>query len=259
MKRKTFIYTDESNDEFSGIKRNTITIDSNYKYIHSNVFWRICEVLVYRFLLVPFAAIYTKIKFHHKYVNKHAIKNFHRNDYFIYSNHTMLAGDAFIPSLISLPRKSFTIVHPDNVSVKLTRPFIVMCGALPTPSSIGASKNFLSAIEYRAKTHPIIIFPEAHIWPYYTGIRPFDNVSFKYPVKLDKPIFILTNTFHKRKFSRTPRVITFIDGPFYPNKNLSPKEQVKELRDITYSTMCKRALNSNYSAHTFQKKEMPYD
>ena len=64
------------------------------------------------------------------------------------------------------------IVHPDNISVKATKGIIEMCGAIPTPSTIGGMKNFINCIEHSIKKKDIIqIYPEAHIWPYYTKIR----------------------------------------------------------------------------------------
>ena len=259
MKNKTFVYTDELNDEFSGIKRNTITIDDNYKYIRHNPLWKVCEFFVYRLFILPFAYIYIKLKFHHKVINLQAIRDYKKSNYFVYCNHTMLAGDAFIPSIISHPHKSYTIVHPDNISVKAAKPIIEMCGAIPTPSTISATKNFLKAIEYHSHKQPIVIFPEAHIWPYYTGIRPFKSVSFKYPVKFNLPIFVLTNTFHKKKFSKTPQVITYIDGPFFPNTKLPPREQANNLRDIAYTTMCNRAKSNTYCVHTYKQGVPQHD
>ena len=57
-------------------------------------------------------------------------------------------------------------------------------------------KNFINAIEtHLNRKHPITIYPEAHIWPYYTKIRPFRDVSFRYPIQYKKPTFCMTNTY----------------------------------------------------------------
>ena len=43
----------------------------------------------------------------------------------------------------------------------------------------------------------ILIYPEAHIWPYYTKIRPFPSTSFRYPIKFNVPSFSITTTYQK--------------------------------------------------------------
>ena len=76
------------------------------------------------------------------------------------------------------------------------------------------------------------IYPEAHIWPYYTKIRPFKNVSFAYPVNLEKPVYCMTNTYQSYgKKKDKIKIINYIDGPFYANKELSTKEQKRKLEN----------------------------
>lgn len=247
MKRKTFYYKDEEKDDFSGIYRNTIKIDEKYKYIHNSVIWKLCAFVVYRIIILPFAYVYMKIKFSYKCVNKRILRKYKGKGYFMYGNHTLMAGDAFIPNLINMPRKTFTVVHPDNISLRVVKPIIEMCGALPLPDTINATKNFLYAIEKHVNNGSVIqIYPEAHVWPYYTGIRKFGDGCFKYPIKFDKPVFVMTNTFKRRLFFKTPKVVTYIDGPFFVDKSLSRKEQQELLRDVVYKTMCDRAKDSTY-------------
>ncbi len=51
-----------------------------------------------------------------------------------------------------------------------------MLGALPVPDSISEYKKFSKAYKKRISDgHPVVIYPEAHVWPYYTGIRPFER------------------------------------------------------------------------------------
>jgi hypothetical protein len=196
-----------------------------------------------------------KIKFQHKCVNKRVLKKYKRNGYFMYGNHTLMAGDAFIPHLINFPKKTYIVVHPDNVSVKVSRPIVEMCGALPLPDTLTASKNFLSAMNRRIKSGGIIqIYPEAHIWPYYIGIRNYSSASFRYPIKMNYPVFVVTNTFHKRKFSKVPKIITYIDGPFLPDLTLPPKQQELKLRDMVYSAMKSRSEENTYQVIEYQRE-----
>ena len=247
MKQKIIYYEDEINDEFSGIVRNTIKIDSDYEYIKKNPIWNLTAFFAYRIIMTPFAFIYNKIKFRHKIVNKKVLKKVKDCGYFMYGNHTLMGGDAFIPNTINYPKKTYTVVHPDNLSKKGLKTFLEMNGAFPTPTTTSAMKNFIEAMEKRVTERSVIqIYPEAHIWPYYTKIRPFKTISFRYPVKFEEPTFCFTNTFHKKKFGKKPKVVTYIDGPFYPDKTLPLKEQEQELRDMVYNAMCERSKLSTY-------------
>ena len=82
-------------------------------------------------------------------------------------------------------------------------------------------------------------------WKYYTKIRPFKSVSFKYPVDLKVPTFCMTNTYIRRKNSEKINIVTYIDGPFFPDENLNKQKQKQDLRDKVYEQMVKRSKNSN--------------
>ena len=133
--------------------------------------------------------------------------------------------------------------------------FNKMMGGFPIPSDIKATKNFLYAMEkFIEKKCVISIYPEAHVWPYYSKIRNFVSTSFKYPVKLNKPVFSFTTTYKKRD-GRKPKIIVYIDGPFYPNKELNIKRAQEELRDRVYNQMCIRAQNTDVEYYKYEKVE----
>lgn len=80
------------------------------------------------------------------------------------------------------------------------------------------------------------------------------STSFRYPVKYDVPAFCFTNTYHKRKNGKV-QIITYIDGPFYPNKEMPSKERIQDLRDRVYNTMVERSKLSDYEFIKYIKKE----
>ena len=103
-------------------------------------------------------------------------------------------------------------------------------------------ENYVKAMEYRIKQNrSVTLYSEAHIWPYYTDIRPFTGGSFRYPYDMDAPVYCLTNTWVKAKLKRKPRLITYVDGPFYPDKSLERTEGIEKLKDEVYQTMKNRA------------------
>ena len=53
-------------------------------------------------------------------------------------------------------------------------------------------------------------------------------------------MFVLTNCYQKRWYLKRPQIVTYADGPFYPNPQSARKVAAKEMRDIAYNTMKKR-------------------
>ena len=243
---KVIYYENELNDEFSIPKIAPRKIDENYKYEH-NTIWDICSYLLQNFISMPIKVLYIKIKFKLKYIGKEKLKKCKNTGYFIYANHTQPFADTFIPSVANYPKRNFLIVNPVNISLKGTGTLVEMLGAIPIPDTKIAMKKFLDTIKKKInKNYSITIYPEAHIWPYYTKIRPFKDVSFKYPIELNKPSFCITNTYvgygkNKNKI----KIISYIDGPFYANNELTKKEQQKDLRNQIYNCMVERSKNSN--------------
>ena len=257
--KKIIYYEDELNDEFSEAKIEPRIIDENYKYEHG-AFWETCSYLVQNFFSMPIKVLYSKIKFRIKYIGKEKLKQAKNQGYFIYVNHTQAFADTFIPSVGNYPKRNFLIVNPENVSMKGMKTLVEMLGAIPVPGNLKATKNFLNIIEKRInKKSSITIYPEAHIWPYYTKIRPFKDVSFKYPVELGTPVFCMTNTYVSYGKNKDKiKIVTYIDGPFLPNEFLSKKERQKDLRDRVYKRMVERAKNCNIEHIKYVKKSRQF-
>ena len=243
-KTKIVYYKNELEDDFAKqTELNDIKIDGKYKYIHKNPFWNIASFIVYRIIATPIAFFYSKIKFGIKVRNKHVLKKVNTG-YFVYGNHTQEVLDPFLPTLIHFPKKAHIIAHPNNVAMKFLGTYNKMMGALPVPGNIESTKNFLAAIrKFVHKKQVIVIYPEAHVWPYCTKIRNFKSVSFKYPVELGMPVFAETTTYQKR--DGKVKIVVYVDGPFYPNKTLTKKEAQEELKDAVYEAMVRRSFNSN--------------
>lgn len=245
-KNKVIYYNDELNDEFSTAVIEPRIIDERYNYKHSFI-WECFSALLQNVLSVPIKWIYLKCKFRHKFIGKEKYRECKNTGFFIYSNHTQVFSDTFTTSMSVMPKRNYLIVNPANISVKPFGWIVELLGAIPIPGNLTATKNFMSIIEDRVvnKRQSITIYPEAHIWPYYTGIRNFKDVSFTYPIKFNKPVFCVTNTYQKIDNSSKVRMVSYIDGPFYPDINLSKKEAQKKIRNIVYEKMLERAKNSN--------------
>lgn len=173
------------------------------------------------------------------------LRGYKKGGAFIYGNHTAFLTDAMNPTRIAFPRTADVVVNADAISIKGCGGLVRMLGAVPVPQDLHGLKNFSADIVRAAEEgHWVAIYPEAHIWPYYTGIRPFGAASFKYPAKCGVPVFAFTTTYKKRAFSKKPKKVVYIDGPFFAEgENL--KEKAESLRDKVYAAMCERAKLSD--------------
>lgn len=267
-KTKICYYENELLDDFEESNSNIdpIRIDKDYKYEH-NVLWNIAASIVY-WIAKPLFFLYAKIKFDTKIKNKYRIKKYkkQRKDlvrkgivgdpgYFVYGNHTQDILDVLLPTFVNLPSRVYVISNAKNVSMKGLKTLIPMLGSIPLPEDRDAVKNFLDTIERKiANGHVIAIYPEAHIWPFNTSIRNFDKASFRYPVKLNVPVFSETTTYVGDE--KNVKVIVYIDGPFYPDRSLSPKEAQEKLRNEVYDAMQKRAKSSNVEVVKYLQKNV---
>lgn len=233
---KKYYYRDEINDDFAN---NGIAARHNkpgYKYIHTNPFFRTFSFLFY-YMVKPIAILMNKIAYHQKIIGKEKLKAYRYTGYFLYGNHTSPMGDAYTPNILT-KKRNYMVVSEEATSIKGIGLMVNALGAIPVPSDLANIKPFLDAIETRIKEKKsITIYPEAHLWPGYTGIRNFKSASFRYPYDLNAPTFVLTTTYQKRKHSKKPRMVTYISGPFFPNYNLGRKDAIIDLRNRVYQEM----------------------
>lgn len=248
MENEIRYYSDEVRDDFAGTGIKTQPLPENFKYHSRNPLVAVRRFLVYRVLATPLTFIYTKLIRRIKYVNKKCMKGYKNRGCFIYGNHTAFVCDAFNPTVLSFPRPAKVMVNEDTTSINGIRWVVMDVGALPIPSNLHLMSAFNDEITRAInKKYWVAIYPEAHIWPYYCGVRNFPAVSFRYPVKLGAPVFSYTMTFSKRKHSDKPKITVYVDGPFFADENLPLKKAQQQLRDSVYLAMKARAdAHSDY-------------
>ena len=258
-KNKTIYYSDELNDDFAylGIKKKPLGDD--FEYIHKNILWNTCSFVIYRMIAQPLVFVFVKVAHRQRFKNRKVLKTARKTGAFIYANHTNMLLDAFVPNIVKLRKRGYILVGPDTTSIPGLKNIVEMVGAIPLGQTLSENKEMLECINHRIAKNKgfITIYPEAHIWPYYTGIRDFKAGSFSYPCYTDTPVFAMTNCYQKKLIGKHPKVVTFVDGPFYPDKNLPMKERKEKLRKQCYDTMVKRAKeNSTYSYIVYEKKDL---
>lgn len=245
MTQKTIYYTDELNEEFSEAKIQAKRIDGHYRY--GGTFLRpLGRGLLYHAIVKPLARVWLKVKFGHRIVGGEVLKPYRHEGYYLFGNHTNPVADAYIPTMLSFHKGTFVIVHPANVSMPVLGKLTPSLGAVPLPDDKDATRNFLAYLHQLIQDHKsVTIYPEAHIWPYYTKIRPFGKDAFRYPIKEGVPVFCFVNTYQKRKHRKTPRIVTYVDGPFFPAEGMDGADKRQELRDRVYNRMVEFSEHNN--------------
>ncbi|MCI5838857.1 MAG: hypothetical protein MRZ91_06715 [Christensenellaceae bacterium] len=243
-KERIIYYSDELNDDFAGKERENKPLAENYNYNKKNIFFKIGSFIIYRLFATPVAFLVCRFHYRIKYINKKAVKQV-KGGYFLYINHTMSSGDAFNPSVISFPKAARIVISHQAYSNPVTGYLVDRVGGIPLPNGLNQMKPFKEALKRSIdKKQCVTIYPEAHLWKYYTGIRPFKETSFRYPAEFNVPIFVATVFYSKRKFGKRPKAEVFVDGPFYPDETLTVKQNASMLRNKAYEIMCRRAENS---------------
>lgn len=255
-------YYDSTEDDPIKLKEQEegkkVQLPENYTYISRNPFSKLLELV----LCCGFKAYGYYYEYGYwrlKVVGREKLKKASRRQgYMLYCNHTNPYHDVFGPD-IAANRRIFTVISPTNLKIPKigwTLPYI---GGLPLGTSPGTKRAFHAAVDKRLEQrHCVVVYPEAHVWPYYTGIRPFPagDRSFVYAVRNNVPVFTLTTTYHKhpRPSIDRPVITEYLDGPFYPDPAKSDAENQATLARQAYESMLKYSKKSTYDYYTYLPK-----
>lgn len=252
MTGKKVRYYTSFQDDFIESKEQDYVLPADYQWVRSDLWSRILSGLIYG-LAVVFGGIYCRCFLHMKVKGRGMLKGI-KGGFFIYGNHTQPVGDVFIPALCVLPRRIYTVVSTANFGIPVIGKLLPYLGALPVVDSLGGMKELSKAIDHRVNTgHPVVIYPEAHVWEYYTKIRPFPESVMRYPVRQDRPAYAMTVTYKKSRIFKRPVMEVFLDGPFY-GRGDTAREKAKNLHDQIWTAMLSRSENSNAAYIEYQRQ-----
>ena len=259
MKEKTVYYSDLINDDFAGTNIKTKELPDDYSYFPKTAIRRGFACAFYH-AAGPLVWLLQKTVYGEKVVGRKKLNGYRKEGFFLYGNHTRTMGDAYCPGLLAWPKKAYIVAGMDCFSIPGIRRIVEDLGGVPLPSGRKGFKNYSRAMHHHAELcHIVTLYPEAHIWLQYTGIRPFGSAAFHYPAEAGKPVFTFTTTWHKRKFLPGARTVVYVDGPFIPDMDLPMDRRKEALRDQAYEAMTDRAKNSNYEKihYVYRPKEEP--
>lgn len=242
-KTKTIYWKDELNDDFNEVGLKRPPVPENYRYLSR---LHVLPWMLYYLFCKPVFGTYC---FFHgiRVKGKENLKALKKTGYFIYANHVAIS-DAFKYAVVVPNKRVNVIAYSDTLTLKAAVPFTRALGYIPIPNDINNLKKMTDAIKYLIeRKQSILIFPEAHIWPYYTKIRNFKQVSFSYPAEMMKPI-IPAVTVWRGKPGKKPKQTIVFGKPIYPNPELSPQENKRYLHE-----QCLLAMTS--IAESYQQVE----
>lgn len=256
MKREAPIRRYKSyTDDFSQTAHQDYALPEDYRWIRSDLWSRFRSGAVYALGLL-FSLVYCRLFLHVRVKNGRLLRQDKNSGIFLYGNHTQPIGDVFDPAMACFPRRIYALASPANLGIPVLGRVLPYLGALPIPGTIAGMRQLSEAMELRLKQKAcIVIYPEAHVWEYYTGIRPFPDTAFKYPVKYGAPVYAMTATYQKRRLGNRPRCTLYVDGPFRPDPALSPRQQAKALRDMVSECMQHRSRESNCDYIRYEPEE----
>lgn len=250
---KVIYYSDELNDDFGKTLAERDFIPDNYEFIQKNLFQKFMSFVLYHFV----AKVVFFFYFLFRGIKVKGRKNLKKvkGNYFLYGNHTIIE-DAFITqTLINRRKRTYILTTPNVINTKGLRFITKMLGVLPVGNTISSQKKLNEAINYYYnKGKCIVIYPEAHLWPYCTFIRNFKSSSFRYAARLNSPVFAICTTFKETK--KKPKITIHVSEPIYCQKDLTEKENMNFLRNEVFNFLdscAKKYSNSEYAKYV--KKE----
>ncbi len=241
-------YTDDFEAKADGTE-----LGRKYKYLNRGIFHRLICFLSHNVIAPPIAFFYSRVILRDKLIGKKSLKGY--KALIMYCNHTEPVGDALAPHTFVFPKAAYTVVHPDNLALPVLGKLIPYLGAIPTPTDLNTSRSFSKCLETRFRSGAaVVIFPEAHVWRKYTGIRPMDDGAFSFPGKYGIPAFAVTRVYKRARLLGT-RCNIYIDGPFFEDTSLSRAEARAKLKEEITEKMKERAALSDVEIIRYVRKE----
>lgn len=225
-------------------------LPEDYVYVPTNPFQKLWAGIVYGvFKLFGrwYEFGYWGLKIH----GKEKLKKAEGTGFVLYCNHTHPFHDVFGPGVVALDRRIYTVVSGVQLKLPVLGPLLPPLGALPLGTSPATKQRFHEAVDLRLKQGKVVVvYPEAHLWPYATKIRQFPqgDRAFVYPVRNQVPCFAVTTTYRHadKKDDERPRMDVYIDGPFSPDPKKSDAENQQELARKVRESMIKYSQKNSY-------------
>lgn len=222
---KTKYYTDVQNDDFfAGKTYDKIVVDQNFDYRRKSFGKRVFDFVLYYVFAKPILGFVLFVAKRTKIVGRENLKKVRKKGCMLVCNHSNIL-DAYLggAGLLAL-RKNYIICSSNSVKIPVVGGLILALGGLPVPETIGASKRFFAHTRGLLESGGVIsVFPEAHLWPYATFVRPFNKTCFRIAASAKACVVPVAVTYRQSKFFKNgrPRAVVFVGEPIFFDRNSS--------------------------------------
>jgi len=238
MRRQTIVVKDAAEADFGTASRHVEprTIDQGYRYTGHGWAWWVASALLY-WVVAPVVVFTILAIYGVRFTNRAAVRR--AGGVYLYANHSHWT-DSLLPYALAWPRRAYIVAGPTAVSIPFVRHIVGMLGGVPlntTPAGKETFRAFLAGVV--AKGHPVGIYPEAHEWPYYTGIRDFSARSFTYPVRTGAPVLPYVVTYRARRWrkNRPPKLTVTVGEVIPPSVWEGTADPKQVARDAVHTWM----------------------
>ncbi len=251
------IYYDSYDEDIVETAQQTARLPNDFIWLDERKSYKFKAWILYQMARI-FSWFYCRLILRLRIENHITVNIINDKGCFLYGNHTQPIGDVFMPVQVLKYincKRLHTIADQANLGIPILGKLLPSIGAIPIPKELHKMRDFKNVINTRiSEGRCIVVYPEAHVWPYYTKIRPFQKGSFKFPVEYDVPAFCITTTYHLDKFRKKPQIVIHLDGPFYADKDLTLKKQQEKLSDMIFDCMKERSKSSTYEFIEYIKR-----
>lgn len=211
-------------------RENECVTDGTYSYYPRNIFSAFFQWLIRGVMLVG-SPIFTFFKYNIKVRGKKNLKGV--KSAVTVSSHISYA-DSLITRTALVAHKMRIIVAPHNRK-KTLGGYIMSSIVMPLPCNLAGTRVFDNALKKAVdKNIYIHFYAEKAMWLYYNKPRPIKEGAAHYACKLNIPMIPMTYVVKKpcllrRMLGFKHDIVVRIGEPIYPDKNLSVRENTKQL------------------------------
>lgn len=174
-------------------------VNEKYKYVPTNIFFRIISWILYYIIAVPILSIILKLVYDFKIEGKENIKNLQGGAITV-SNHVLVLDCAMVGLAVCGKKKIFYTTQSESFQIPFVRKLIKLLRAIPIPKEVKNKERMVKEISNLLKDNKFVHFyPEAILYPYCNKIRHFKNGAFDLAIKNDVPVVPIVIKFRQPK------------------------------------------------------------
>lgn len=94
---KSIYYFKSYNEDIVNTRNQDYKLPNNYKWVKDSILYNICSKIIYALAKI-YAFVYSRVVLRIKVENKKILKQYRKQGYFLFGNHTQQLGDIFVPA-----------------------------------------------------------------------------------------------------------------------------------------------------------------